>query len=111
MWFDADGRAGAPGAERFVGHKRLGGLRPARVRLPLPVMARFWPWLEPFSVRASLKPFRVLPPRSTAALLALSRRSAPTRPFQLPLFVLELAGIRRLAVQIMRLENDALLPL
>ena len=32
-----------------------------------PVMARFWPRLEPFSVRKPLNPFKVFPPRSAAA--------------------------------------------
>jgi len=27
-----------------------------------PVKARFWPWLEPFSVRKSLKPCKLFPP-------------------------------------------------
>jgi len=39
-----------------------------------PVTARFGPWFEPFSVRKSLQPFKVSPPRSLGAtrLLYLS---------------------------------------
>ena len=31
-----------------------------------PVKDRFWPCLEPFSIRKSVKPFKLSPPRSTA---------------------------------------------
>ena len=32
-----------------------------------PVKARFWPWLEPFAVRKTLKSFKLFPARSRAA--------------------------------------------
>ena len=32
-----------------------------------PVKAKLWPWLEPFSVKRSVKPSKMFPPRSTAA--------------------------------------------
>ena len=36
-----------------------------------PVEARFWPWLEPFSVRKSLKSFKLSPPARHGADLSL----------------------------------------
>jgi len=38
-----------------------------------PVKARFWPWLEPFSVRTSLKQFKSIPPPATVTTAKASR--------------------------------------
>ena len=42
-----------------------------------PVKARFWPWLEPFSVRKSLKPIEVV--HSPPAIGLASEPNAPNR--------------------------------